>query len=195
MNNTLKAIFLAAIIFFIITPKAAFSQESRLIKGFEVLTGFGKAKLTHDQGNYDIYPLIFDLSFDLKEPLEKAGFRSPGILQFQLEPFISYVSNPKDNYEAGTAFMIKFGLVPEDWKLQPFARAGLGMLFMGQNIDEQSTKFNFLEQGGLGATYFFDKNFGLTLECRYRHVSNMGIRYPNHGVNSLFYLLGVAYQY
>ena len=66
---------------------------------------------------------------------------------------------------------------------------------MSQHSREQSTQFNFEEQGGLGAHYFLKKNIAINGECRIRHVSNAGIDQPNHGINSLFFLLGATYQF
>jgi len=193
MNKAVKNLIIISLLLSVtVTPCLA--EETRLIKGFELLTGFSKAKL-HGQGNYFVYPLIFDVNFDLKQHLGKMGVRPPGLFQFQIEPFVSYVSQPRKNVEAGTSFMIKFGILSETSRFQPFGRVGLGMLYMSTNTREQATKYNFFEQGGIGAHYFFDKNFGLTLECRIRHLSNAGIEQPNHGINNLSYLLGVIYQY
>jgi len=177
-----------------VTASTCLAQEPRLVKGLEFLTGFSKAKL-HGQGNYLLYPLIFDVNFDLKQPLEKVGVRPPGLFQFGIEPFVSYVSEPRSDVETGAGFMLKFGILPETSRFQPFGRIGLGVLYMSLDTREQSTKFNFYEQGGVGAHYFLNNNFGLTMECRIRHLSNAGIRQPNHGINNLSYLLGVIYQY
>lgn len=91
--------------------------------------------------------------------------------------------------------MIRIGLVPENWKLQLYCRAGIGLLYMSQHTDEQSTQFNFNELGGPGIQYFFTKNFAANVEYRMRHVSNAGIDQPNHGINSHIVLGGVTYQF
>jgi len=194
MHRIIKYTLLIIFFIFAGAVNVCLAEETRLIKGFELLTGFSKSKL-HGQGNYYLYPVMFDVNFDLKQPLEKIGLRPPGLFQFEIEPFVSYVSEPRKNVEAGSALMIKFGILPETSRFQPFGRIGLGMLYMSLNTREQSTKFNFFEQGCIGAHYFFNKNFGLTMECRIRHLSNAGIRQPNHGINNLSYLLGVIYQY
>lgn len=172
--------------------------EKKCLTGIEFFTGFGKAKL-HAQGNYFLAPFIFDLDFDIKPPierlLEKVGIKYPGLIQFQLEPFINAVYSPYGNAEVGNTFMFKIGILPETSKFQPYAKAGIGMLYMSQHTREQSTQFNFEEQGGLGAHYFIKKNLAINAECRIRHVSNAGIDYPNHGINSLFFLLGATYQF
>ena len=173
-----------------------YTAEAKLpsLCGIEAFTGFAKAKL-RDKGNYFLAPLIVDLNFDLKPSFEKIGLYTPGMCQFQLEPFISAVYSPENNVEIGNSFMLKVGILPETSVVQPYAKIGVGLLYMTQHTDEQGTQFNFLEQGCIGAHYYFTKKMALTGECRFRHVSNSGIGDPNKGINSLFFLLGIAYRY
>jgi predicted porin len=69
------------------------------------------------------------------------------------------------------------------------------MVYMTNHTPEQSTQFNFISSGGFGAHYFFTKNTALTLEGRIRHLSNAGIKQPNHGINTYLALAGIAYKY
>lgn len=172
-----------------------FAEKSnpKSLKGFEVLSGFARSRM--EKGKYRLYPLLVDLDFDLKDFFRSKGIRYYGLTEFQLEPFINTVVRPNSNIEAGTAFMLKIGILPETLKFQPYIKAGVGMLFMSQHTREMSTRFNFLEQLGAGAHYFLTKKLALTAECRYRHVSNAGIREPNHGMNTWFYLGGITYRF
>ncbi len=170
------------------------SEKTKTITGFEVLSGFAHAKI-HNRGNYNLVPLIFDLNFNLKPPIEKLGIKYWGLIQFQLEGFINTVTSPKSNVEPGGAFMFKIGFLPEHYKFQPYVKMGVGMLYMSQATNEQSTRFNFIEQGCAGVHYYLTKQLGLTFECRYRHLSNAGISHPNSGINTAFYLLGASYQF
>lgn len=169
-------------------------EKPKTITGIEVLSGYGISKI-HEYSNYDLVPLIVDLDFDLKPAVRKIGINYPSLFMFQLEGFINTVVAPNANVEPGCAFMLKLGFLPEDFKFQPYAKAGVGMLYMSQATREQSTRFNFIEQVGLGSHYYLTKKFGLTFECRYRHLSNAGIGHPNKGINTLFYLAGVSYQF
>lgn len=164
------------------------------IQAIEFLAGFEKAKL-RGKGAYIKSPFIIDIDFDLKNLTEKIGFNPESLLQFQLEPFISPVYDPDANVEIGNGFMIKAGILPESSKIQPYIKAGIGMLYMTQHTREQSTQFNFFETGGVGMHYFLTEKTALTLEYRYRHVSNSGIKDPNHGINSQFALAGLAYRF
>jgi len=175
----------------------SFAEEgpSGLVSGIEVFTGFSSAELRRDQGNYDQIPLILDIDFDLKPLVEKINLHLPMLLQCQLEPFISTVYKPDPNVEVGNAFALKIGLAPDTWAFQPYVKAAMGMVYMTQHTIEQSTQFNFIEYGGIGLHYFFTKNWALSAEGRYRHLSNGGIDHPNTGINSYFALAGVSYQF
>lgn len=194
-NNFPKRLFLMLLGIFLFSV-ACFADESKTegIQGIEFLTGFQKGKL-HAKGDFIMTPFMVDIDFDLKPLTKKIGINPASLLQFQLEPYISPIYAPDTNVEIGNAFIIKAGILPETSKIQPYVKAGLGMLYMTQATREQSTQFNFFETLGVGMHYFFSKKTAFTLEYRYRHVSNSGIKSPNQGINSQFALLGLAYQF
>ncbi|MFA5155776.1 MAG: acyloxyacyl hydrolase [Candidatus Omnitrophota bacterium] len=199
MNKfTKKSLFIAMSLAMLVPAAVCRAEEPEQKKCFtavEFFTGFGKSKL-HAQGNYFLAPFICALDFDIKPKIEKLGAKFfPGLVQFQLEPFISAAYSPRANIEVGNTFMFKLGILPETAKFQPYIKAGIGFLYMSQHTREQSTQFNFEEQGGIGAHYFIKKNFAINADCRIRHVSNSGIDQPNHGINSMFYLVGVTYRF
>lgn len=175
-------------------PAEKCESGSRWLQGIELLTGFSKGNLK-DSKSYSTIPIIFDFDFDLNPLVKKIGINHWGLLQFQLEPSISPVFEPKANVEFGTGFILKIGILPQDSKFQPYVKGGPGLLYTTQHTREQGTQFNFFEYVGVGAHYFFTKNTALTVEGRYRHFSNCGIEDPNHGINSYFALVGLAYQY
>ncbi len=159
----------------------------------EILSGFGLARLRYHQGDYRIVPFFVDFDFDLKPLVEKKGINYPGLLQFIIEPFASYVIDPRKNAEAGNNFAIKIGLVPDDWAIQPYFKGGLGVMYLTEHLRGQATQFNFDEYAGLGLHYFFTKKLALTLEYRYRHISNAGIKEPNDGIGTNIGLCGISY--
>lgn len=164
------------------------------LEGIEFLTGFGWGKL-HYQAGYRLIPLAVDFNFSLKPLLQKINLKPQPLAQFQLEPFINGIYQPDGNVEIGTCFFFKMGLLPQSSKFQPYCKVGAGMVYMSQHTREQSTQFNFIEQGGIGIHYFFRKNIAFTLEGRMRHLSNAGIEYPNHGINTYFVLTGLTYEF
>ena len=169
-------------------------EKQKCLEGIEFFTGFGWGKL-RGKKDYRLTPFMVDFDFNLKPLTQKLNFNPSQLLQFQIEPFISFVSQPDNNVEIGTSFLLKMGLLPQTSKFQPFILAGQGMVYMTQHTREQSTQFNFTEQAGIGMHYFFRKNIAFTLEGRFRHLSNSGIKHPNTGINTQFVIAGISYQF
>jgi len=171
------------------------SAKNKNLAGIEVLTGFSEGDLKGKE-NYILTPLLLDLDFDLKPLLlQKLNFNPRPLVQFQIEPFISFVSTPNNNIETGTSFFLKVGILPETSKFQPYVKGGVGMVYMTQHTREQSTQFNFTEQAGIGMQYFFFKNTAFILEGRLRHLSNAKIKEPNIGIDNYFILAGISHRF
>src|SRR3989338_5045578 len=169
-------------------------EKPKYLQGIEFFTGFGWGKLRR-KGDYHLIPFLVDFNLDLKPLTQKINFNPSQLLQFQIEPFISFASEPDTNVEIGTSFLLKIGILPQTWKFQPFILAGPGMVYMTQHTREQSTQFNFTEQAGMGMHYFFRKNIAFTLEGRFRHLSNASIRNPNKGITTNFVFTGISYKF
>jgi len=163
-----------------------------VFNGVEALTGFGDSQL-EEKGAYQSVPLFIDFDFNLKALAGIKDFYPPGILQFQVEPFIAGVFEPKANLETGNSFFLKVGVFPETWKFQPYIKAGIGAAFMTEHAAEQATQWNFIESYVVGAHYFLTDAVAVTAEGRFRHMSNAGRKLPNHGINTDLYLAGVSY--
>lgn len=175
-----------------------FADEGRqgILQGVEFLTGFAVASLD-SKPDYHVIPFFVDFDFDLKPLARRAGINPWGFLQFQLEPFLSLVARPDTNIETGGSFFIKLGLLPEsmDSKLKPYAKVGWGVAYMTQHTHEQSTQYNFLSHVGAGVHYSLTRNTALTVEYRFRHLSNASIKSPNSGIDAHFALAGISYQF
>ncbi len=137
-------------------------------------------------------PLALDFDFNIKPLTKKVGLNPPGLVQFQIEPFLSFVIQPEANIEVGNSFLLKLGLLPETSKFQPYIKSGVGMIWMSQHTLDQSTQFNFLLHFGSGLHYFFSKENAFTLEYRFRHLSNASIKQPNRGIDAHSALLGLT---
>jgi hypothetical protein len=174
--------------------KEVVQQKQKALEAIEFLFGYGWGPLVGQKG-YRLYPLAVSFDFNLKGLTEKIGFNPPQLLQFAIEPYASYIVNPHANIETGMSFAFKVGILPQTAKLQPYLKAGAGMSYMSMHSREQGTQFNFIEYGGLGVHYFFKKNTALTLEGRFRHLSNSGIDDPNHGINTYFVNIGLSQNF
>ncbi len=176
-------------------PKPVQPQKSRCLEGIEFLSGFEWGKIHDTTRNYNVVPFLVDFNFDFGPLLRKININPWQLVQFQIEPFLGFISSPNSNVEVGNSFLFKVGLLPRGWAFQPYVKAGAGVIYLSQHFGEQGTQFNFIESGCFGAHYFIRKNIALTLEGRMRHLSNAGIKHPNHGVNSYFVVGGVSYEF
>ena len=158
--------------------------------GFGVLSGYFSGSLKH-QDDYTGMPILLSGIFDAKPVFAPWGIKSAGRLDLIVEPFVNPVFGPHANIEAGANCLFEYAF-PLSLRVMPFIKGGIGALYMSQHVREQSTQWNFLPQAGMGFHFFVDKHIALTLECRFRHLSNCGVKKPNTGVNVRQFLGGVS---
>ena len=168
--------------------------EEKSLEAIEVLTGFSWGDLKK-QKDYNLVPILVAFDFNMKPLTRKINFNPRSLVQFQIEPFLGYISSPDSNFEMGTSFFFKFGVLPQTSKIQPYIKAGVGFDYMTLHTYEQSTQFNFISTGAVGVHVFFSKDTALTLEGRYRHLSNASIDEPNNGINSITGNIGILHQF
>lgn len=194
MKNIYILFIVILVAIFAVSSSAFAQKKPNSLKGIEFLSAYSEGRLI-DKDNYQLITLMVDFNFDLKPLTNKINFNPASILQFQFEPFFSFVNQPDTNLELGTSFLFKLGFLPEDLKLQPYLKGGLGIAYMTQHTLNQSTQYNFLPQIAGGLHYFFEEDVALTAEYRYRHLSNCSFKRPNHGIDSRFIIVGVSYSF
>ena len=179
-----KEIFLS--IFFSVICISGFCYDA-----LELFSGWISADV-REEGHYEGVPLVVAFDFSARSGFKKAGLSSE-VDDFSLvvEPFITIVSNPDSNIEVGMNFLIKY-LIPLKTRIRPYVKGGIGMLYMSQHTEEQSTQVNFLPQIGAGVHYFVKADRALSVEYRFRHLSNAGIRQPNKGIDCDVVLFGIS---
>ncbi len=167
-------------------PLGAHSLES-----VDVQTGFFTGSLSR-QGTYKAVPLLVASNLDARPLFEKIGIKSKGKINFVVEPFLNTVIRPAANIEAGTNFLFRY-VFPLSKKVQPFIKGGVGVGYMSQHLEKQSTQYNFLPQAGMGCLFFLKERLALSIEYRFRHLSNAGLKQPNGGVNVGMGLVGISW--
>lgn len=169
------------------------------LEAVEFLSGFGRGRVhIHDPGereHLDQIPFLVAFDYNLKSLAQKINFNPGSLLQFQVEPFFSVVTQPEQNIETGVSFLLKAGLLPQSWSFQPYVKIGAGLDYMTLHAREQGGQFNFIDTAGAGFHYFFRKNTALTFDYRFRHLSNAGLESPNRGMESHFILSGVTFSF
>jgi len=151
----------------------------------EIFYGYGSGDKLSGRGEYIHHMLAVDFSYQYNQ-----NNRFWKYFQFQLEPFVSYVSSPDESSEAGCVFFIKY-TVPWNFQLKPYVRGGSGVILVMQETDELSTVFNFASQIGCGVSCALPK-LNVSLEYRGRHISNADIKQPNSGIDDFIWLLGIG---
>ncbi len=110
------------------------------------------------------------------------------------EGFGSGIFKGPGGYIAGGTLWLRYNFVPQ-WSLGliPYAQAGAGMVSTDLDHSFVGQPFNFNLDLGLGARYFVARNWSLSLEYRYQHISNADMGVHNFGVNAEGAILGVSY--
>ena len=68
-----------------------------------------------------------------------------------------------------------------------------GLIHFYEHVQELGTTTNFTEQVGLTFQHATTQNSAFTLEYRFIHASNAGIKLPNIGINSSFLTIGYSW--
>ncbi|MFH1691211.1 MAG: acyloxyacyl hydrolase [Candidatus Omnitrophota bacterium] len=156
-------------------------------------TGYIRGNLKN-QGDLEVIPTGLRFGFDLKPFVEKFGIHLNGMFEILYEPFINTIIGPRNNVELGCAFLFRYSY-PLTSKFYPYIEVGSGLYYMTLATQEQSTQFNFIDQGGAGFSYFLREDLALNVGYRFRHVSNCSIKQPNSGINADVYLVGMSYYF
>lgn len=167
------------------------AKKNTCLKEFAVLSGFGRGDLAYEQ-DYEIIPTIFRFGIDLKPILNKTGKDPKALAEFEVEPFVSAITSPDTNIEAGANLLFKYGYFVNK-KLCPYVEGGAGVIYMTQHVRQQSTQFNFVPQAGLGIYYFINGNLAVNAGYRRRHISNCAIKRPNRGIDTDTILAGLSW--
>lgn len=147
-----------------------------------IVTGIGTGSL-RNQNDYMPVPIIWHIGYDFKPVLEKINFSPKSIVELYLEPQINPVASPSLNAEfgCGIGFHIIFNTSS---KICPYITFGSGLIYMTQSTEEQSTKYNFQDQAGIGIYYFIGEKKAINFGYKIRHISNLGIKHPNSGIDT-----------
>jgi opacity protein-like surface antigen len=157
------------------------------------LSGYISGSLDN-QSDYRVFPLLVNFGFDIRRLAEKAGIKTKGVLEFEVEPFVGYVSGPDKNVEAGVSFLVKYGFSLNP-KFMPYVRFGAGPMYLGLDTEEQAKSFNFVDSAAIGFSWLIKKDMSLDCEYRFRHISNAGFFKPNNGIDSQAVFTGFTYRF
>ncbi len=163
---------------------SAFNADALAFDSAGLMTGFLKADLYKTGESYKAVPLLVSFNYNL-------GDSSP--LYFVIEPWVSIVTSPDGNYEAGASFLLQYTGEFSD-KIYPYVKAGAGFVWISQESEQQTDGLNFSTHAGIGVKRAINPSVCINLEYRFRHVSNGGVEKPNSGIDSGMLLAGIEFK-
>jgi len=112
---------------------------------------------------------------------------------FLVEGLVGAINDGNSGWDIGFTPLLKISYPIN--RVLAYIDGGAGIIW--ENIDSSSYahSFNFSPQIGAGLDIKIYKNFALSAAYRFRHTSNAGIYAENPGVDSNFFMVGVAYYY
>jgi hypothetical protein len=117
-----------------------------------------------------------------------------GVVQYQIEPVIGYIAVPNQRMEFGLSFAgFKYNFTALESRWSPYSNFGFGVIYEPIGRHVQGSNFNFIIQTGVGVQYFMDEHTAITVQYRYRHISNAHYDDPNSSINSSFVLVGMSF--
>ena len=78
-------------------------------------------------------------------------------------------------------------------RFTPYIEGGLGLLYTDLRGYSLGGHFSFMENIGVGASYFLTQNIAFNASWRFRHISNAGLYDDNAGLESGIFLAGFSY--
>jgi opacity protein-like surface antigen len=198
MSKVVSVLILAVVLFSVSLSAAAETDSvinsDACLKEVGFYSGWGTADVGDDGASkdYDNVYIAGRFGFNLKKWLNWNGLK--GSLLFMVEPFANPVIKPSSEYEAGCSVGLKY-MFPLADKFYPYIEGGTGGIYISEKTRKQGSHANFVDHGGAGLYYFMRDDLALNVGYRYRHISNLGIKKPNGGIDTNSVIAGVSLFY
>ncbi len=176
-----------------------FTARDRVTKGtleFGAMAGYWKAfDAFHNPPSTNREAVYFLGQFGkvLTDEIGSGGWYA-GNAELLIEPMAAYYWEPFDASAFGATLVLKYNFL-DFGRWMPFWEGGAGGLWtdLAPDIDEQSTRWNFILQTGVGVSYFVNPKMALTTEGRFHHISNANLGNRNTGINAWQINVGVSF--
>jgi opacity protein-like surface antigen len=120
-----------------------------------------------------------------------------GAFEVSTEPFVSVIHSIRPgthgSIELGSGLPVLTYYFDTGTRLAPYIEGGLGLLYTDLRGYSLGGHFSFMENIGLGASYFLSENLAFNAMWRYRHISNANLYDDNAGLDSSVILAGFTY--
>jgi opacity protein-like surface antigen len=114
-----------------------------------------------------------------------------GNWELRLELFGGSQFSPSSYYIVGLTPHLRYDFATGT-RWIPFVDVGAGATVTGIGNPDLSSTFEFNIQGGAGLHWLVSRNWAVTAEVRYFHVSDAEMTSPNNGVNGVMGLVGIT---
>lgn len=120
--------------------------------------------------------------------------RHPNRFVVALEPqlvWVHFFPKAKKEWEVGANLVFEYRRHLAE-RIMLTAAVGSGPHFISVHTTQQARGFIFSDNFTLGYSHRLGTgNTWLDLKCRFRHISNAGLKEPNLGIDSWFVLVGI----
>ena len=120
-----------------------------------------------------------------------------GAFEISAEPFVSVIHSIRPgthgSVELGLGLPVFTYYFDTGTRFAPYIEGGLGLLYTDLRGYNLGGHFSFMENIGLGASYFLSDNLAFNAMWRYRHISNANLYDDNAGLDSGVILAGFSY--
>ena len=120
-----------------------------------------------------------------------------GAFEVSAEPFVSVIHSIRPgthgSIELGSGLPVLTYYFDTGTRFAPYIEGGLGLLYTDLRGYSLGGHFSFMENIGLGASYFLSENLAFNAMWRYRHISNANLYDDNAGLDSSVILAGFYY--
>lgn len=153
-----------------------------------ILGGYGPSS----RDGIFILPLYGRAAWLLPDIVDKPLSEVDLNLKWVVEAWVGWVNRgPGDAFEGGVSPIVLKLDYDAGQRFVPYGIGGVGAMYTGLQGQDLGGPFEFASFVGVGLHTFLTDNIALTLSWRIRHISNAGIKDPNRGLNTNFFLIGL----
>ena len=114
-----------------------------------------------------------------------------GSLELLAEPTVLHLDARESTTHVGLSALARWVFAGEGW-VRWYLEAGLGLIVGESGLPQTNCDANFILQAGAGVLLFWSETYAVNLGYRFHHISNGAVCFPNPGLNSAVFTLGLS---
>lgn len=153
------------------------------------LTGWGPSS----RDNIQIIPFYGRAAWLFPEVVDEPLHEHDIELRWVVEGWLAAVTDGQDAVEVGVSPLVLKIDYDAGQRFVPFGIGGVGAMYTGLQGQDLGGPFEFASFIGVGLHAFVTDTMAITFQWDIRHISNAGIKVPNRGLNTNFFLIGLEW--